>query len=571
MSSTGRLAASLSALLTAFSLLALVSHEDPWLRQVLVGESDVLLGAAWVLALLAVAAALLAPAKAALANLIFILTVITSLNWKLVGSALEEPTAILTKLYTVYSALVSESIQAFAPLKLLVAGMTAATAVRVAVAAAAGRRAAPAVATQAPSQPPRPASRPVGTPSGAAPGAMAAAQAPAKPKPVQAKARPRPTTRPACPPLSEWGRILAEGGADKLASCWIGREVYSYVIDELLGAGGFGMVFKAHSKYDPSEIAAVKIVYPVTVPLEARERDKMISTRKITEIAEDIHRESSSLRELSEKSPFIVRLHAIHIDTNLLRQALTSNNPEIYIENPLAIIMEYMGGGDLNTLLQNVIRKHGSASLKSSDEWVLASSLIIYVVAEALETVHSSGYMHSDVKPQNILFTAPPPLDPSDLYADLLDSVRGVAAGQPPKVLPKLSDLGSAVRIGEAVTGFTPLYAAPELLLYDNLCSGPEAAANPMCLNPPKAAPELDIYSLGLIALQLYGALTGKELASWRSAGQLDTPEGVASALRALGVPRDIAPMLERMLHPEPSMRPKTGEVARFFREKAGL
>ena len=565
MNSTGRLAASLSALLTAFSLLALVAHGDPWLRRVLVGESSVLLTASWALAGLAVLAALLAPAKAALANLVFVITVITSLNWKQVGMALEEPTAILTRLYEIYYELISRYVAVFRPLEVLMGGMAVAAAARALLAAALARRQArPVTVAPAPSPPQSPA-----------PGAAAgpAAQHKASPPPslsgIQARAAAKPKSSTGCPPLSEWSRILAEGGADKLASCWLGREVYSYVIDELLGAGGFGMVFKAHSKYDPGEIAAVKIVYPVTAPSMAR--DKMISTKKITEIAEDIHRESSSLRELSEKSPFIVRLYAIHIDTNLLRQALMSNNPDIYIENPLAIIMEYMGGGDLNNLLHLMVRKHGSASLKSSDEWILASSLIIYVIAEALETVHSSGYMHSDVKPQNILFTAPPPLDPSDLYAELLDSVRSVASGQPIGALPKLSDLGSAVRIGDVVTGFTPLYAAPELLLYDNLCSGPDAATNPMCLNPPRAAPELDIYSLGLIALQLYGALTGKELASWRSAGQLDTPEGVASALRALGVPRDIAPMLERMLHPEPSLRPKTREVATFFREKAGL
>ncbi len=253
----------------------------------------------------------------------------------------------------------------------------------------------------------------------------------------------------------------------------------------------------------------------------------------------------------------------------MLRQAILRDDPRIYIENPMAFIMEYMGGGSLSGLLDTVISEYGSNKLRSDESWLRASSALVYVTAEALYAVHRSGFMHGDVKPQNILFARKPPTSPSDLSFKLVNSIKRVLGGEEAEVLPKLSDLGSAVRLSEPVASFTPLYAPLELLEYDAKCSTPGARYKAECADQPRANPQIDVYSLGLIALQLFAALRNRDLTAWRRSGQLDTREGAESALASLGIPMRVSSFIASMLDPDPKSRPTTKEVVEFFREYA--
>ncbi len=116
--------------------------------------------------------------------------------------------------------------------------------------------------------------------------------------------------------------------------------------------------------------------------------------------------------------------------------------------NVPTIIMEYMGGG-------NLAARMGVGSLPAED--VLD---IVKQVALGLQAIHAKGLVHRDVKPENIL-------------AD--DGVY------------KITDFGVAMSGEEDALPFvTNKYAAPEVLV-----------------EPEKIGPSSDIYSLGVMAIEL--------------------------------------------------------------------
>ena len=126
--------------------------------------------------------------------------------------------------------------------------------------------------------------------------------------------------------------------------------------------------------------------------------------------------------------------------------------------------MEFMSGGTLKDLLDDDMFYYSS-------KWQKSVLKAVCEVAQALDYIHSQGFVHMDVKPQNIFLTERPK-DPSGL-----DSVGF-----------KLGDLGSAVRVNGDVKQVTVEYSPPEVYV-------------------EKAKPYFDIYALGMT---MYTLLTRK-------------------------------------------------------------
>ncbi|BBG26010.1 Serine/threonine-protein kinase PknD [Sulfuracidifex tepidarius] len=166
-------------------------------------------------------------------------------------------------------------------------------------------------------------------------------------------------------------------------------------------------------------------------------------------------------------------------------------------------------------------------------------------VANALQYVHSQGYVHLDVKPNNVF---------------LLSPVR--TAEEMEKVEVKLGDLGSATRIGKDVGQLTLEYATPEQIV-------------------ETASPKMDVFSLGMT---IYVSLTRRvdrpdtehmrKAFSLASKGMMkEARREVDEAKRCLsswevgnggvGLLRD--PMLKRMLSPNPWDRPSMKEVTEWL------
>lgn len=163
-----------------------------------------------------------------------------------------------------------------------------------------------------------------------------------------------------------------------------------------------------------------------------------------------------------------------------------------------------------------------------------ASALwIVRQIAEALSALHRKGFIHGDVKPDNIRLV-------SDASAVLLDLGFAHRAGENASLLEAGYILG------------TVDYLAPELC-------GPE----------PHDEPRSDIFSLGVTFFELLtGALPfapGAVVDVIRRR-QTDTPRSLADCLEV--APRGLTLLLERMLAPRPQDRPS---AAALVHELVGL
>ncbi|BFH73842.1 serine/threonine-protein kinase [Sulfurisphaera javensis] len=238
---------------------------------------------------------------------------------------------------------------------------------------------------------------------------------------------------------------------------WLNREIFGYKIVDYLGKGGSAYVLvgeKDEKKY------AVKI--PILMP-----------PNNATESYYDFINEYSQLRELSQRSNNIVKFIDARIDSEAIKR-ITQGDVLAYLSDPPILVMEYMEGKSVKELINN-------DNIFYSDEWQKIVILIALRVAKALDEIHSSGFVHLDIKPSNILFSSPPGRTGKEVLDNLYNN----------KVEVKISDLGSARKTGEKFIQYTPEY-----------CSIDQVEA---IIEGKGADPSMDIYALGAT---LYKMLT---------------------------------------------------------------
>ena len=136
-----------------------------------------------------------------------------------------------------------------------------------------------------------------------------------------------------------------------------------FVLSELLGSGSYGSVFKARKSHGAREVAAIKIM----------DRTKM-STRE----GDNLVTEISLLKKLKEHP------HIVHMIDFL------------YDQHNIYIIMEYCGGGDLSRFIKN---RHNLPEK--------VCKRFLQQLASALKFLRDQNVAHFDLKPSNILLTAP--------------------------------------------------------------------------------------------------------------------------------------------------------------------
>ena len=140
---------------------------------------------------------------------------------------------------------------------------------------------------------------------------------------------------------------------------YTGDKIKSYEILEYLASGGYGSVYKARDA-ETGQLVALKMMSPGNNQLQHKAR---------------FVREIETLNHLCH--PSIVKLYKWETQ-----------------EDPLWYTMELLNGPSLQRLM-------------NEERPLYAKVTILRQVASALAHLHDQGYIHRDVKPQNIMFRTP--------------------------------------------------------------------------------------------------------------------------------------------------------------------
>jgi serine/threonine protein kinase len=312
---------------------------------------------------------------------------------------------------------------------------------------------------------------------------------------------------------------------------WLNKTIHGYKITSYLGKGGSAYVMtgeKDDKKY------AIKI--PILMPPSSYSHKYY-----------DFINEYIQLRELSQKSGNIVKFIDAQIDPVSLKKILSGDVGE-YLKNPPILVMEYLEGGSAKTLSQD-------DNVFYSDEWQDIVKLIGLQIAKALKEIHDAGFVHLDIKPSNILFSKPPGRTGKEVLENLKNG----------KTVVKISDLGSARKIGEKFAQFTPEFCPVDQI---------EAL-----LKGEGAKPSMDIYSLGatMYTLLTRQSFNSKELITlFNDAITIYEQKGDYSAiiekakeeyrkyyenLKIEDVKEELVNLIKDMVNPDPEKRPKIDKV----------
>ena len=217
-----------------------------------------------------------------------------------------------------------------------------------------------------------------------------------------------------------------------------------YILEERIGAGAQGDVWKGHKEGSEEPLAFKKLR-----PELARERN----------VIDAFLKERDTLERVD--SPHVVRL----------RDMVTEGET-------LGLVMDYVGGGDL----ADVIRKQGT----------LAPGLVASygaAIVSGLSAIHTAGLVHRDVKPANILMddsSAPRVADFG--VARICDSAistrsTGGGAGTPLYMSPEAADglpaapsmdiYSLGAMLYEMCCGVPPFTGAPTALLKSHMMMNP--------------------------------------------------------------------------------------------------
>jgi non-specific serine/threonine protein kinase len=227
----------------------------------------------------------------------------------------------------------------------------------------------------------------------------------------------------------------------------MGTVLREWRIEEVLGVGGFGIVYKAQGIYF-NELVAIKEYFPSSIS----ERDSEDTVVPIDSEAEEVH--ALGLKKFVEEAKLLWNL-----STPTRHPNIVSVRSLFEIHGTAYMVMDFEDGMSLSKMLKQG-RRFNERSLWN----------ILQPIAEGLDRAHRVGVLHRDIKPPNILIN---------------EDNR-----------PVLIDFGSArFEAAEAtstkVTFHTPPYAAIE-----------------QYVKTYPQGPWTDIYALGVV---MYECITGEK------------------------------------------------------------
>ncbi|MGP3970744.1 serine/threonine-protein kinase [Streptomyces sp. 6N223] len=278
-----------------------------------------------------------------------------------------------------------------------------------------------------------------------------------------------------------------------------------YLLEEPLGRGATGTVWRGHQRETAGEEAAV--------PGQPGEQ---VAIKVLKE--ELAHDADVVMRFLRERS-VLLRLSEANHD-NIVRTR------DLVVEGDMiALVMDLIDGPDLH----HYLRRNGPFS-------PVGAALLTAQIADALAAAHSKGIVHRDLKPANVLLAGGGEVTGSEPLRPMLTDF-GIA---------RLADSPGVTRTHEFVG--TPSYVAPES------AEGREQTS------------AVDIYGAGVLLYELVAGhppfVGGSTLDVLR--GHLS-----AQPPRPEGVPDPLWTVIERCLRKSPDERPGAVSLARALRTVA--
>lgn len=214
--------------------------------------------------------------------------------------------------------------------------------------------------------------------------------------------------------------------------------------------------------------------------------------------------------DLVDDPDFIAKFHQERaILTSLRGQHLVAVHDLVVEGDTAAIVMDLVRGGSLRKLLNAA----GGTLLPAEVARIGAG------IADALHSVHLAGFVHRDVKPENVL----------------MDSST-----------PRLTDFGiskmaNASKVGRStMLAGTPYYVAPELV------------------DGKDVSPAADLYSLGIV---LYELCCGVTPFVGDSVFQVLRDHCEKAPGRPNSVPDELWDVIANLLHKNPAARPRSAEL----------
>lgn len=223
-------------------------------------------------------------------------------------------------------------------------------------------------------------------------------------------------------------------------------------------------------------------------------------------------------------------LHAEHAgDHNLVARFVTERTILTGLHHPsivtvrdlvvegdhLAIVMDYLDGGSVRQLLENV-RTLAPASAAG----------LVKLALDGIAAAHEAGVLHRDIKPDNVLLTKQwPNLQRGDV---------------------RITDFGIARLIDDGPRSTTGLIGTPQYM-------SPELFTTGQCSYPA------DVYGAGIL---LYELLAGRTPFAGAGTDFTVAHRHVSARPPRLGVPDELWTLLERLLHKDPAARPPAAEAA---------
>jgi non-specific serine/threonine protein kinase len=162
----------------------------------------------------------------------------------------------------------------------------------------------------------------------------------------------------------------------------MGTVLREWRIEEVLGVGGFGIVYKARGIYF-NELVAIKEYFPSSIS----ERDSEDTVVPIDSEAEEVH--ALGLKKFVEEAKLLWNL-----STPTRHPNIVSVRSLFEIHGTAYMVMDFEDGLSLSRMLKQG-RRFNERSLWS----------ILQPISEGLERAHRVGVLHRDIKPPNILIT----------------------------------------------------------------------------------------------------------------------------------------------------------------------